>query len=55
METVRLNADVDAEAARRLRHVLLDERRTFTAWLRQQIDEYVEKKKPKGKKGRTKS
>lgn len=55
METVRLNADVDAEAARRLRHVLLEERITFAEWLRRQIVEYVEKKGPKGKATRKKT
>ena len=34
----------------RLYHVLLDERKTFSSWLRDQIDSYLLEKEPKGKK-----
>jgi hypothetical protein len=34
----------------RLYHLLLDEGRTFSAWLREQVDAYIEAKEPKGKK-----
>ena len=50
METVRLNADVDVETAKRLKHILVDEGSTFSEWLRRQIDEYVGKKEAKGTK-----
>lgn len=50
MKTIRLNADVDAEAVRRLKHLIVDEGITFTTWLRRQIDEYVAEKEPKPKR-----
>ena len=33
----------------RLYHLLLDEGRTFSAWLREQVDAYIEAKEPKAK------
>ncbi len=42
-----MNADVDVETAKRLKHILVDEEITFSDWLRRTIDEYVAKKEPK--------
>ncbi len=52
----RLNANVDKEQAKRLKHVLVDEGTSFSEWLRRQIDTYLAEKEPKrkprkGKKG----
>ena len=47
---IRVNAMIDEEKQRRLYHLLVDERITFSEWLRRQIDQYIEAKKPKGKK-----
>jgi hypothetical protein len=47
---VRLNAEVDEERRLRLYHALLDDRLSFTEWLRRQIDAYLAEKEPKGKK-----
>ena len=41
MAMVRLNADVDDNLVKRLRHVLVDEGLTFSEWLRRQIDAYL--------------
>jgi hypothetical protein len=49
-EMVRLNADVDVETYKRLKHTLVEDRLTFATWLREQIDAYVAKKEPKGKR-----
>ncbi len=38
---IRLNADVDEELAKRLRHALVDEGITFAEWLRRQIGSYL--------------
>ena len=46
----RLNAEIDDGRRRRLYHVLLDERISFTEWLRRQIDAYLAEKEPKGKR-----
>jgi hypothetical protein len=46
---IRLNADVEDETVKRLRHVLVDEGITFTDWLRRQIDAYLKEKEPKRK------
>jgi hypothetical protein len=46
---IRLNADVDVEIFKRLRHALVEDRLTFAKWLRGQIDSYVASKEPKGK------
>jgi hypothetical protein len=31
-------------------HILLDEQKTFSAWLREQVDSYLAEKEPKEKK-----
>ena len=46
---VRFNADVDAETAKRLKHILVEEEITFADWLRRQIDAYLAEKEPKKK------
>jgi hypothetical protein len=53
-EMVRLNADVDVETYKRLKHALVEDRLAFATWLRQQIDAYVAGKEPKGKRGKGK-
>ena len=47
---IRLNANVDEEQAKRLKHTLVDEGISFSEWLRRQIDRYLAEKEPKGKK-----
>ena len=47
---VRLNAEVDEERRLRLYHALLDDRLSFTEWLRRQIDQYLAEREPKGKR-----
>jgi hypothetical protein len=47
---VRINSVVDGDLLRRLRHVLLDERIGFSAWLRRQIESYLAEKEPGRKK-----
>ena len=47
---IRVNAMIDEEKQRQLYHLLVDERITFSEWLRRQIDEYIEAKKPKAKR-----
>jgi hypothetical protein len=44
---IRLNANVDEEQAKRLKHALLDEGLSFSEWLRRQIDSYLAEKEPK--------
>jgi hypothetical protein len=44
MGTVRLNADVDENMAMALFHALVDEKLTFSGWLRRQIAVYLEEK-----------
>ena len=46
---VKVIALIDEEQRRRLYHLLLDEDRSFAAWLREQIDAYLKEKDPKGK------
>ena len=46
---IRVNAMIDEEKQRQLYHLLVDERITFSEWLRRQIDKYIEAKKPKAK------
>lgn len=53
-EMVRLNADVEVEAYKRLKHALVEDRLTFATWLREQIDAYVAAKEPKGKRRKEK-
>ena len=44
---IRLNANVDIEQAKRLKHRLIDEGVTFSQWLRKAIDLYLlEMEKP---------
>lgn len=50
----RLNAEVDEETRRKLYHALLDDGISFAEWLRRQIDAYLEKKQPKGKRRKEK-
>ena len=50
MRSVRINAVIDEERKLRLFHALLDDRISFTGWLRRQIDAYLAEKEPKGKK-----
>lgn len=52
MGNVRINAVIDEERKLRLFHALLDEKISFTEWLRRQIDAYLEKKEPKKPKKR---
>jgi hypothetical protein len=47
---IRVNAMIEEEKQRQLYHLLVDERITFSEWLRRQIDAYIEEKKPKGKR-----
>ena len=49
MEGVRINAVIDEERKRRLFHVLLDEKLSFTVWLRRQIDAYLKEKEATGR------
>ncbi len=54
---IRLNADVDEELVKRLRHALVDEGITFAEWLRRQIDTYLagnELRKKRLKRGKEK-
>jgi len=38
---VRLNANVEEDHAKRLKHALVDEGISFSEWLRRQIDAYL--------------
>jgi len=49
-DEIMVIARMDRKKKIRLFHVLLDEQRTFSAWLRDQIDAYLAEKEPKGKK-----
>lgn len=49
---IRLNANVDEEQAKRLKHVLVDEGISFSEWLRRQIDGYLAEKESKAAKRR---
>lgn len=44
---IRLNANVDQEQAKRLKHALVDEGLSFSEWLRRQIEAYLSEKEPK--------
>ncbi len=44
---IRLNANVDKEQAKALKHRLVDEGITFSEWLRRQIDAYLAEKESK--------
>ena len=47
---IRLNANVEEEQAKRLKHALVDEGISFSEWLRRQIDQYLAEKETKVKK-----
>lgn len=47
---IRVNAILDPVLKKRLYRVLLEEDLTFSEWLRRQINVYLQKKEPKGKK-----
>jgi len=49
-DEIKVIARMDRKKKIRLFHVLLDEQRTFSAWLRDQIDAYLAEKETKGKK-----
>jgi len=51
---IRLNANVDREQAKQLKHALIDEGLSFSEWLRRQIDAYLVKKEPKPKRRKKK-
>ena len=46
-DVIRLNADVDVETFKRLRHALVEDRVTFAKWLRKSIDAYLKEKAPR--------
>ena len=48
-DEIKVIARMDRKKKIRLFHVLLDEQKTFSAWLRDQIDAYLAEKEPKGK------
>jgi hypothetical protein len=49
-DEIRVIARMNRGKKVRLYHVLLDEGRTFSAWLRDQVDSYLAEKEPKRKK-----
>jgi len=49
-DEIRVIARMNRGKKIRLYHLLLDERKTFSAWLREQVDAYIEAKEPKGKR-----
>ena len=49
-DEIMVIARMDRKKKIRLFHVLLDEGRTFSAWLRDQVDSYLVEKEPKGKR-----
>jgi len=49
-DEIMVIARMDRKKKIRLFHVLLDEERTFSAWLRDQIDAYLAEEEPKGKR-----
>lgn len=53
-DEIRVIARMDRKKKIRLYHLLLDEEKTFSAWLREQVDAYLGEMEPKGKqrKGR---
>ena len=51
-DEIRVIARMDRKKKIRLYHLLLDEEKTFSAWLREQVDAYLEAKEPKGKRKR---
>jgi hypothetical protein len=53
-DEIKVIARMDRMKKIRLYHVLLDEGRTFSAWLRDQVDAYLAEKDPKGKRRKAK-
>lgn len=51
---IRVNAVLDPVLKKRLYRVLLEEDLTFSDWLRRQINVYLQKKEPKGKRRKRK-
>lgn len=50
---VKIIARVEAEQKRRLYHILLDEGRSFSEWMRDAMDSYIEQREGKPpKRGR---
>ena len=49
-DEIKVIARMDRKKKIRLFHVLLDEQKTFSAWLRDQIDAYLAEKEPKDKR-----
>ena len=49
-DEIKVIARMDRKKKIRLFHVLLDEQKTFSAWLRDQVDSYLAEREPKGKK-----
>jgi len=49
-DEIKVIARMDRKKKIRLFHILLDEQRTFSAWLRDQIDAYLAEKEPKDKR-----
>ena len=54
-DEIRVIARMNRGKKVRLYHVLLDEGRTFSAWLRNQVDSYLAEKEPKGKRRKGKA
>lgn len=53
-DEIRVIARMDREKKIRLYHLLLDEGKTFSAWLREQVDAYIEAKEKPRKRGKGK-
>jgi hypothetical protein len=49
-DEIKVIARMDRKKKVRLYHVLLDEGKTFSAWLRVQVDSYLAEKEPKVKR-----
>ena len=49
-DEIKVIARMDRKKKIRLCHLLLDEGTTFSAWLRGQVDAYIEAKEPKAKR-----
>ena len=48
-------AEIDEAQKKRLYHLLLDQNKSFTSWLRDQIDAYLAEQEPKVKRKRKES
>lgn len=53
-DEIKVIARMDRKKKIRLYHVLLDEGRTFSAWLRDRVDAYLAEKETKGKRNKKK-